>query len=143
MKFTQTAASFIIITFLFAIPSKQDFSDAFIKVAEKGNPAIVSIVSKKVVERNFHQFLDPFGGQFPREEFKGKSLGSGVIIDADAGYIITNNHVIENAEEIKVIMFKNGKLKPPLLPQIPYQIWQSLKCLPVDSLQLNLEILIN
>ena len=42
MKYTQTAASFIFITFLFAIPSRGEFSDAFIQVAEKGNPAVVS-----------------------------------------------------------------------------------------------------
>ena len=60
MKFTHTAVSFLFITLLFAIPSKQDFSEAFIKVAEKGNPAVVSIVSEKTMERSFHYFFGPF-----------------------------------------------------------------------------------
>ena len=92
MKFTQPAASFIFITFLLAIPSKQDFSDAFIKVAEKGNPAVVSIVSEKIMERNYQYFFEPFDGRSPQGGQKSHSLGSGVIIDADQGYIITNNH---------------------------------------------------
>ena len=60
MQFTHTAVSFLFITFLFSIPSKQDFSDSFIKVAEKGNPAVVSIVSEKTMERSFHYFFGPF-----------------------------------------------------------------------------------
>ncbi len=119
MKFTQTAASFIFITIIFAIPSKRDFSDAFIRVAENGNPTVVSIVSEKVVETNFHPFLDPYGGQFPREEFKGQSLGSGVIINADEGYIITNNHVIENADKIKVILFDRREMKAEIIATDP------------------------
>ena len=93
MKYTQTAASFIFITYLLAIPSKQEFSDAFIKVAENGNPAVVSIISEKMIERNFHYFFEPYDERNPRGRQKGNSLGSGVIIDADKGYIITNNHV--------------------------------------------------
>ena len=119
MKYTQTAASFIFITFLLAIPSRRDFSDAFIKVAEKGNPTVVSIISEKTIERNFHYFLEPFENGFPREERKSHSLGSGVIIDASNGYIITNNHVIEDAEEIKVILFDKREMKAKIIAADP------------------------
>ena len=119
MKYTQTAASFIFITFLLAIPSRQDFSDAFIQVAEKGNPAVVSIISEKTIERNFHYFFEPFENGSPREERKGHSLGSGVIIDASNGYIITNNHVIEDAEEIKVILFDKREMKAKIIAADP------------------------
>ena len=119
MKFTQTAASFIFITFLFAYPTKGDFSAAFIKVAEKGNPAVVSIVSEKTVERRYHYFFDPFEEQSPRDERKGHSLGSGVIIDSEEGYIITNNHVIEDAEEIKVILFDRREMKAEFIASDP------------------------
>ena len=119
MKFTQTSASFIFITFLFAYPTKGDFSAAFIKVAEKGNPAVVSIVSEKTVERRYHYFFDPFEEQSPRDERKGHSLGSGVIIDLDKGYIITNNHVIEDAEEIKVILFDRREMKAEIVASDP------------------------
>lgn len=46
-------------------------------------------------------FFERFFGDAPRREFKQKSLGSGFIIDRE-GYILTNNHVIERAQSIKV-----------------------------------------
>ena len=119
MKYTQNVASFILITCLFAYPSKKDFSDAFIKVAEKGNPAVVSIVSEKTIERNYHYFFEPFDDRSPRNERKGHSLGSGVIIDANKGYIITNNHVIEDAEEIKVILFDRREMNAEIIASDP------------------------
>ena len=99
------------ITFLLAFPSKQEFSEAFIKVASNGNPAVVSIVSEKVIEQNYNHFFSPFGDQFPQGESRGHSLGSGVIIDSDEGYIITNNHVIDDAEEIKVILYDKREVR--------------------------------
>ena len=107
------------VTVLFAFPSKKDFSEAFIQVASNGNPAVVSIISEKVIEQRYHQFFSPFGDQFPEGEFKGHSLGSGVIINADEGYIITNNHVIEGADEIKVIMFDKREVKATIVATDP------------------------
>ena len=107
------------ITVLLAFPSKNDFSKAFIQVASNGNPAVVSIVSEKVIEQRYHQFFSPFGDQFPQGESRGHSLGSGVIIDSDEGYIITNNHVIEDAEEIKVIMFDKREMKATIVATDP------------------------
>ena len=107
------------ITFLLAFPSKQEFSKTFIQVASNGNPAVVSIVSEKVIEQRYPQFFSPFGDQFPQGESRGHSLGSGVIIDSDEGYIITNNHVIEDAEEIKVIMFDKREMKATIVATDP------------------------
>ena len=119
MKLFKPFLPIICIVFTFAAPTRKEFSEAFIQVAENGNPAIVSIVSEKMVERSFHQFFGPFGDRFPQEKFKGHSLGSGVIIDADEGYIITNNHVIEDAEEIKVIMFDKREVKATIVAADP------------------------
>jgi len=107
------------ITFLLAFSSKQEFSEAFIKVASNGNPAVVSIVSEKVIEQHYNQFFSPFGDQFPQGESRGHSLGSGVIIDSDEGYIITNNHVINDAENIKVILYDKREVRGTIVATDP------------------------
>ena len=107
------------ITFLLAFPSKQEFSEAFIKVASNGNPAVVSIVSEKVIEQNYNQYFSPFGDQFPQGKSRGHSLGSGVIIDSDEGYIITNNHVIDDAEDIKVILYDKREVRGTIVATDP------------------------
>lgn len=61
----------------------------------------------------FQQFRDFFGDdffdrffkpRFPEGDYKIQGLGSGVIIDSEKGYIITNNHVVEDADELKVAL---------------------------------------
>ncbi len=109
--------TFILITFAFSIPSKDEFNNLFVNVATKGSPAVVSIISEKTEKVNdffffspFDPFFDPFGESPHQQERKAQSLGSGVIIDANKGYIVTNNHVIEDAEEIKVILHDKREL---------------------------------
>ena len=118
MKYYKSVIPLFCIVFTFAYPTKKDFSKAFIQVAEVGNPSVVSIVSEKVVEANFHQFFEPFDDRFPKE-FKGHSMGSGVIIDANEGYIITNNHVIKDAEEIKVVLFDKREVEAIIVATDP------------------------
>ena len=119
MKYYNSLLPLFCIVFTFAYPSKKDFSEAFIQVAEVGTPAVVSIISEKVVESNFHQFFEPFDDRFPKEGFKRHSMGSGVIIDANKGYIITNNHVIEDAEEIKVVLFNKREVEATIVATAP------------------------
>jgi len=95
------------------------FTEIFIDVAKYGKPCIVSIISEKVIENDFHQFFSPFGDLYPNDKYKGKSLGSGVIIDSNNGYIITNNHVIESADEITVILENNKKLEAKVVGTDP------------------------
>lgn len=77
---------------------------------EKATPAVVNInTSSKVRIQNNPLLDDPFFRHFfdvpeqPRER-TNQSLGSGVIVDAKKGYILTNNHVIHKADEIQVTL---------------------------------------
>lgn len=85
--------------------SLSQFNQAFVRIAEKAKPAVVTITAEKVIERKFSEedefFRKFFGFPAPEGETRRTSLGSGVIVNKD-GYILTNNHVIENGEEIKV-----------------------------------------
>jgi len=67
----------------------------------------------------FHEFWEPFErffgpGQRPRRPFKQKSLGSGFVIDR-RGSILTNNHVIEDADEIVVKLADGSQYKAKVL----------------------------
>ena len=73
--------------------------------AKKASPAVVSINTSKAAQRNprsndpwFRFFFGDQGGEQPQV-----GLGSGVIVSAD-GYILTNNHVVEGADEIEVTL---------------------------------------
>ena len=109
----------LFIASIYPNPSKADFSRAFIEVAKFGNPSVVSILSKKIVENNYHQFFSPYGDPSEPDGYRGNAMGSGVIIDKDEGYIITNHHVIENAKEIKVILFNKREIDAIIVASDP------------------------
>ena len=104
-----------------ATPSIQEFEAAFVNVADRVNPAVVQIRAERVVRQQVPQFMQPFQGspfedffnqfQMPQggqqQEFRSQGLGSGVILRSD-GYLVTNNHVIEGAENLSVLLF-DGK----------------------------------
>ena len=106
--------------------------DTFANLAKQVSGAVVNISAEKIVKnqmqefmgegpkrpkrgpapempfgpegafRDFRDFFDKFFGEMPKS-YKARSLGSGFIIDAK-GYVVTNNHVVEGADKIKVIL---------------------------------------
>ncbi len=102
-------------------PNTRMIPESFSKLAKDVRPGVVNIRTEKTLKDGgpvFRHFFgnpfnppgripDPFSGPSPNEGFKQRSLGSGFIIDRE-GYIVTNNHVIENADKISVKL-SNGK----------------------------------
>lgn len=123
-------------------------NDAFVAAAKISTPAVVHITTvikaKKQDKRQqqsmnqFFQFFgDPFGGginpfDMPQQQDQEAS-GSGVIISND-GYIVTNNHVVENADEIKVNLYDNREFKGKIIGTDPST---DLAVIKIDSKDLQ------
>jgi Do/DeqQ family serine protease len=81
---------------------------SFAATVQRAAPAVVNVYAAKVVENRNPFADDPIFRRFfgmpgmPREQVQ-RSLGSGVIVDT-AGFVVTNNHVIEGATEVKVAL---------------------------------------
>ena len=86
-------------------------------------PAIVNISTTTVIRSQEHPLMqDPFFKRFfnlPRQQRPSSSLGSGVIVDAEKGYVITNHHVIDKADEITVTTKDGRELKAELVGSDP------------------------
>ncbi len=80
-------------------------------------PAVVNISTSTRISADDNPLKrDPFFRQFfPRQEQQSNSLGSGVIVDAEQGYILTNHHVIDQADEINVITNDGRNIKATLV----------------------------
>lgn len=82
------------------------FNGTFAPIAKKVVPSVVNISSSRVIRtQELYPFMDDplfrrFFGPIPRE-LRERSLGSGVVVSPD-GYILTNNHVVEGANDIEV-----------------------------------------
>ena len=73
----------------------KQFSNSFADIAENVNESVVTITTtnKVTMDEDVQNFYRYWGRSLP-EEFESKSLGSGVIVDEDNAYIVTNHHVI-------------------------------------------------
>lgn len=111
--------------------ARQHTPGSFSWLVKKVSPSVVNISAEKVIKGVPFHFQSPFGPndpfhdfferffrhQMPRK-FKQKSLGSGFIIDKE-GYILTNNHVVEQTEEIRVTLSDEREYKAEIVGRDP------------------------
>ena len=130
------------------------FPQSFADLVQKVKPAVVNISTTSIVkipgspfrhffgpdeESPFGDFFHKFFGDIPDQELKQQSLGSGFIIDKD-GHIITNNHVVDGADEIKVKLADGREYKAKVIGRDPktdlalIKISSAFKDLPALSL---------
>jgi Do/DeqQ family serine protease len=90
------------------VPTGAEIKLSFAPIVQRVAPAVVNVYAAKVVENRNPLFDDPLFRRFfgspdmPRDRVQ-RSLGSGVIVDP-SGLVVTNNHVIEGASEVKVAL---------------------------------------
>ena len=135
-NFCNNLLLFSIILLLSSFPVRgSNLLDSFADLVEELSPAVVNITTMAVVpEREqfnpmvprgspFEDFFRDFmekqpGDQQPKRQRRGTALGSGFIISSD-GLLVTNNHVIENADEIKIEMLNGEILEAKVLGTDP------------------------
>jgi serine protease Do len=125
---------------------------SFTDLAQKMKPSVINISSTKMVKHPGGGFWGPFGpkspfreffgdefferffGENPPKEFPQNSLGSGFIID-EQGYILTNNHVIEKADKIKVRLSDEQEFDAEVVGRDPKTDIALIKIEPTKTLQ--------
>jgi len=104
-----------------SVKTLSGLSEALADVADAVRPAVVNISTTSVVNMEDSPYGDMFNDPFFRHffgdghpgmkrKYKSSALGSGVIVNEN-GFILTNNHVVKGADEIKVILYDKREFK--------------------------------
>lgn len=99
-------------------------SGSFSVAALKAMPSVVNVFTSKEIKVSSHPLMeDPvfrrfFGDRFESQSRRASSLGSGVIVSPE-GYILTNHHVIEAADEIKIALSDGRETKARVIGSDP------------------------
>ena len=114
----------------FAIVGEQGYPGSFSELIKKASPSVVNIIAVKVIrgpgdgssplgmEDPLRDFFEKyFGGQLPKE-YRQNALGTGFIIDKE-GFILTNNHVVEQTEELKVRLSDEKEFEAQIVGRDP------------------------
>ena len=112
-------------------PLLKEVTPAVVNIATKGHEAVNPLYNDPL----FRRFYKVPEGAEQRET---QAAGSGVIIDAKAGYVVTNNHVIEKADEIVVTLKDNRQLKAKLVGADPETDVAVLKIEPKNLTALDI-----
>jgi Do/DeqQ family serine protease len=105
------------------VPTGAELKLSFAPIVQRVAPTVVNVYAAKVVENRNPLFDDPIFRRFfgssdmPRDRVQ-RSLGSGVIVDP-SGLIVTNNHVIEGASEVKVALSDKREFEAELVLKDP------------------------
>lgn len=113
-------------------------NEAFTDIVEKVRPSIVSVYTLKTVDVGRNPFFGRRG--IPKDEnhsFKQQGSGSGIIISKD-GYVLTNNHVVEDMDEIQVKLTDNREFSAKLVGRDPKT---DIALLKIDADDLPISIL--
>ncbi|MBN2759460.1 MAG: Do family serine endopeptidase [Rhodobacteraceae bacterium] len=133
-----TALALVLTLAQVTLLAAQDRPESFADLAERVSPAVVNITTTTTVaarldgapqlpegspfEDFFRDFFDdpnnPGGPNRPQRPRQGQALGSGFVISPD-GYLVTNNHVIEGADEIMIEFFSGLELEAELVGTDP------------------------
>jgi serine protease Do len=116
-------------SFLYASPAPQLKPDLdFVRIADLVGPAVVRITAERVEKRRAVGFFDDWGDDFwdrffgiPRDrerEYRSQVAGTGFFISSD-GYLITNNHIVENAEKITIFTLQENEYKAEVVGTDP------------------------
>jgi serine protease DegQ len=106
------------------IPEGIPRAGSFSVAAQKAMPSVVNVFTSKEIKISSHPLMeDPlfrrfFGDRFESQSRRASSLGSGVIVSPE-GYILTNHHVIEAADEIKIALSDGREAKARVIGSDP------------------------